>query len=505
MRLLYFSFLCSLLWVGQLLAQQAPCGVSLADGAAIKAQMMENRRNINLAQISRQNTTYIPLSLHLVGNEAGQGFASGSKAVEMLCKLNSDFADQNIFFYLNGPVRFIYDDVIYDDAYNNTGQVRMSSYKVPNSLNVFVSANVSRSVAGYYTPSRDFVFIQNSYANGSSTTITHELGHFFTLPHTFYGWEGVDARAQYSGSPAPILINGRLVENVARGIGANCANAADGFCDTEADYISERFSCPVSTSLQDPTGASLQINSDYFMSYSSDNCQNTFSQEQKNAMLADMANRNWTNFPAPSSMDSLDGSQLQGISPINNDLAQETNGQIRLEWDASTAPNANQWVITVERIFNNIPLGQVYTGSVMNQNFAFIPSSALGSNRQFRWTVKPLQPAYTCAPSSPPFYFQTGTISSSHSLADLAQNELQIFPNPVQDASLQLRLTALANSSAQLAIYSLDGRIIWEKQNLALIAGEQDFRLAIPALAAGQYFILIRSDKQVWRQAFIKQ
>lgn len=505
MRLVYISLLLLFSWAGQLAAQTAPCGVSLADGAAIKAQMMENRRNINLAQINRQNMTYIPLSLHLVGNEAGEGFALGSNAIEMLCKLNADYADQNIFFYLHGPLHYIYDDVIYDDAYNNTGQVRMSSYKVPNSLNVFVSNNVSRSVAGYYTPSYDFVFIKNGYANGSSTTITHELGHFFTLPHTFYGWEGVDARSQYGGAPAPVIINGRLVENVDRSVGANCASAADGFCDTEADYISERFNCPVSTNLQDPTGSPLQINSDYFMSYSSDNCQNTFSQEQKNAMLSDIANRGWSNFPAPSNMDTLDGRQIQGISPINNDFAQEVNGQIRLEWDTTGASSANQWILTVERTFNSIPIAQVYFASVMNQNFAYIPRAALSNNHQFRWAVKPLHPAYTCSPSSNYFHFQTGFATNTTALSTAAENQLRIFPNPIQNGPLQLQLTSLENSSASLAIYALDGRILWEKQGLAISAGKQELQLQIPQLAAGQYFVLIRSDKQVWRQAFIKQ
>jgi len=505
MRLVYISLLLLCSWAGQLAAQTAPCGVSLADGATIKAQMMENRRNINLVQINRQSTTYIPLSLHLVGSEAGLGFASANKAVEMLCKLNADFADQNIFFYLNGPIHYIYDDIIYTDAYNNSGQSRMSLYKIPNSLNVFVSANVSRSVAGYYSPSRDFVFIKNNYANGNSTTITHELGHFFTLPHTFYGWEGVDARSQYGGSPAPTIINGRLVEHVDRTIGANCATAADGFCDTQADYISERFNCPVSTNLQDPTGTPLQINSGYFMSYSSDNCQNTFSQEQKNAMLADMANRNWSNFPAPSSMDTLDGSLIQGIHPINNNFAQEDNGQIRLEWDTTALPSANQWIITVERTFNGIPIAEVYFGSVMNQNFIDIPRTALSNNHEFRWTVKPLHPAYTCASNSNYFHFQTGFATSTTLLNNPEDNQLRIFPNPIQNGPLQLQLSSLENSIASLAIYTLDGRIFWKKQKLAISAGQQELQLDIPQLTAGQYFILIRSDKQVWRQAFIKQ
>ncbi len=79
----------------------------------------------------------------------------------------------------------------------------MIALKDTNALNVFTNGSAGGGVAGYYSRRGDYVFILNSYANGGSTTITHELGHFFTLPHTFYGWEGTNARALYNSVPAP--------------------------------------------------------------------------------------------------------------------------------------------------------------------------------------------------------------------------------------------------------------------------------------------------------------
>jgi hypothetical protein len=475
------------------------CGTDHQADTEVKAKMLRNRQNIDpavlQAAMANRNTRYIPTTLHLVGNENGAGFANAAEAVKMLCKLNTDFADQNIMFYLASPVNYIYDNTIYADAYDWGAQSIMGSYKVNNTLNIFVNGNTSRPVAGYYTPWQDFVFIQNGYANGTSTTITHELGHFFTLPHTFYGWEGVDARVDYNGQSVPTVINGAPVEYVVRSGGnANCNNAADGFCDTPADYISQRFFCPVTANVKDPAGDFIAPDASMYMSYASDACHAQFSQEQKNAMLADIISRGWNNFNAPGSLDTVSGANINSVSPLEASTVSPSGNTVRLEWDTTGANGSTLWLVTVERVFNNIPLGVVYSQSVSNQTFLDVPTSALGSNRQFRWNVKPMTPTYTCASYSNYFSFNTGIIASTETQNAL-NTGLNIFPNPNRTGVVKMKVESTKDQDASLKIYSFDGRLVYEQESIFLNAGSQILNLELGQLGTGNYMIVLTTEQ----------
>ena len=101
----------------------------------------------------------------------------------------------------------------------------------------------------------------------------HELGHYFGLPHTFSGWEGYDPE----GTDYPW--------NVEYVDGSNCESAGDGFCDTPADFIGDRWSCPYDFNRVDPHGDPYYPDSSLFMSYANDNCVDRFSNEQISSMI----------------------------------------------------------------------------------------------------------------------------------------------------------------------------------------------------------------------------
>src|SRR5690606_23777949 len=110
-----------------------------------------------------------------------------------------------------------------------------------------------------------------------STTLGHELGHFFGLPHTFQGWE-----------------NGNIPydpELVTRGPGANCSFTGDYFCDTEADYLSIRWACPYTGNKRDPNGDDYQPDSSLYMSYALAPCRSRFSSQQTGFMQYNLQNR----------------------------------------------------------------------------------------------------------------------------------------------------------------------------------------------------------------------
>ncbi len=105
-------------------------------------------------------------------------------------------------------------------------------------------------------------------------TWSHELGHYFVLPHTFAGGPS----NQYVNSP--VLINGQQY---------TCFQTGDGFCDTPADLEDD---CNVTSSecivncngMTDPLGVSYNPDPTLLMSYYGLGCPDRFSDEQKQAM-----------------------------------------------------------------------------------------------------------------------------------------------------------------------------------------------------------------------------
>lgn len=83
-------------------------------------------------------------------------------------------------------------------------------------------------------------------------TLTHELGHYFNLDHTFAG------------------------------CGTNCATSGDRVCDTPATNT-ESYSCPVAGSVLGCTDYSLTMN---YMDYVDDACMYMFTAGQATRMLA---------------------------------------------------------------------------------------------------------------------------------------------------------------------------------------------------------------------------
>jgi hypothetical protein len=481
--------LLSLLLTFNLLSAQHQCGVRHGDDTAIKARMMRNRSTINAPEF--RNTVYVPVTIHLIGSSGGGGAHKPEEAIKMLCKLNEDFADQNVFFFLNGNVRFLYDDYLHSDSYDWGVMNAMGNAKVPNTLNIFVNSNVSQPVAGYYSPGEDFVWMGTPYANGSSTTITHEIGHFFTLPHTFYGWEGVNAPSLYSQLPAPADINGYPVENVVRD---NCLLAGDGFCDTEADYISFRYNCPFVTLVQDPSGTVITPDPSYFMSYSSDNCMSRFSQEQKDAIRADITQRGWLNTPAPANLSTIVSDSISAIMPMNAALVTPVNN-VRFEWDTRGATAATKWVFNLERTVLGMPVESVLYTIVNGQNFINVSASEFLSNRDYRWSVVPYSSAYTCAGKSADFTFRTTVVSGlENATADKLKTE--VFPNPASN-SVQLRISSDKYSKSRLRILAADGRSVLDNNSFEIEAGQNTYQIDISSFAPGFYTLQVLSESGV--------
>lgn len=258
------------------------CDLNRQDAQAIKNRMLDNRRNavdlratFNQAR-SSNNKVYVPVQFFIVNKGDGTGGAEVQNVLDNLCKLNQDFAFVDVEFYLGAPIEYINLDLLYDNNSRSMTRFFMGQHKKPGMMNIFVGNSIQSpnggTILGYYDPNVDVIYAIKSQVNGSSLTLTHEGGHYFSLPHTFNGWEdsnggfySYDGIMQGTNGRTPTLLpDGDPVELIARTGGEeNCQIAGDGFCDTDANYIfgyyrasynTGTYYCDHASGAIDPTG-----------------------------------------------------------------------------------------------------------------------------------------------------------------------------------------------------------------------------------------------------------
>ncbi|MBL4654232.1 MAG: T9SS type A sorting domain-containing protein, partial [Bacteroidia bacterium] len=240
-------------------------------------------------------------------------------------------------------------------------------------------------LCGYFSWGGDAVVIANGCGLPGGTTITHELGHYFYLPHTFSGWEGYDP----NGTDEPWEVE--FVD------GSNCTEAGDNFCDTPADFVSDRWSCPYGFDRLDPNGDPFHPDSSLYMSYASDACTDRFSTEQIAAMLYTIVTyrTDLLNHPDP---DFFDMYQTINSYPKNLQLNLPAN-YIVLKW--KPVQGADGYSVMVTR----------FNGSKWNideiTDSPYYVATNLQAGFKYRWKIKPFFYNNTCGDYSDLTYFFT--------------------------------------------------------------------------------------------------
>ena len=426
---------------------------------------------------------YIPLTIHIVGTSEGEGYYSLDNLYPSLCTLNEDFAASNIQFYIKGDINYIDSDLYYDHSFSQGSQM-MNIFNIPNTVNCYFVDSPAGN-CGYYSPWRDAVAISKNCAGPASHTWAHELGHFFSLPHTFSGWEGTDYE---STMQVPFFLdNGREVE---LDDGSNCAEAADGFCDTPADYLSFRWGCNttgLSNVVQrDPVDSTFRSDGSFIMSYASDGCSERFSEEQMAAMRANILSERGTlpaNPPEPVWLQSLATASL----PADGDSIGEQTS-VRLEWEA--VPGAELYTI---EIGIDIPgLNTVLQAREFQSSTNSILVEGLQPLVTYRWRVRAYNRYDGCAPVSESAVFTLSSPLTSTQQAEAALG-LRIFPQPATGgAPLTVAWHLAQAETVQLWLRSVAGQSI-RQQRLSGQAGQQRAHLSTTGLSAGLYLLEIRT------------
>ncbi len=470
------------------------------------------RNKIRIAEglVKSRAFTYIPVKFHLIATTDGENRVSYSDVLDQLNNLNRSFHHQEIQFYLEDSEE-LFNEFDHTPSYNDPrsggANFRMNSQRVNNAMNVFLVGNIGTGpggigqTLGYYTGSNDWIVQLKSETNDFTSTLVHEIGHFFSIGHPHLGWESdpFGDQTDERGVPAPSFTpSGGLTERVDR---SNCGQAQDRLCDTPADYNGIWFSGPCvplnMPAILDPVGDTIHPQANNYMSYFGSCSSYVFTDEQKDLITSDLASPR-RNYLRPGLAPPLDSivDQLQTSYPQDGQKVQ--NGEpITFDWE--DVPNAKYYLIKIAEnrsLRRNLQQYIVEESQITLEDFK--------NDQTYYWTARPFNSHFAPLEAiSVRSSFITDDITSIRDLEEI--KAFEIFPNPLLHTDLEVSfITTQILHDAQIQVTDLTGKIMIRSTIGDLTAGTQNISLKLQDLSGGHYFVQLISAEGILSRKLIK-
>lgn len=230
-------------------------------------------QKVNTSELRANERDTIPVTVHQIRSPENKPNLRYEDIVNMIALANQEFDPMGIHFSLCGSPRYF--DGRSEYTFNEAEGLNYDQH-LTNTLNIYlvdgITAPNGNRLCGLSkfpfqsAPDERYVLLAKDCAL-TGVTLIHELGHFFGLLHTHENQFGYE------------LVNGN-----------NCHNAGDLICDTPADpnliIPNSVFNCGYIGNRVDYNGDRYQPSVKNFMSNAPFECQQTFSREQKQFMLA---------------------------------------------------------------------------------------------------------------------------------------------------------------------------------------------------------------------------
>ena len=491
-------------------SQQA-CGTTFEEQALSMDRLKSNLAYAEKHGFPENAVTYVPVFFHLAANSAGDGRANMNSIFSALCTMNNDYAAHDIQFYLSPhPTLGLVDNTINNDGVfnNQSNSFLMGLKRHNNAINYFVVGTAASNnsqpggAAAYYTSQRDWVVINKSYMGNGDNTIAHETGHFFSLAHTFFGWES-DAEDWENQPPcfdpndpgwpcAPAISPGGSPTEKADG--SNSTTAADLISDTPPDYNFGYCANGCETyngGAQDPNCQSVSPMNNNFMSYYFSCADYEFTPGQEAAMKADL-NSNSRNFLdnnfTPAALTITTPNDLL-VTPASNQVGDDDTAF--LSWNE--VPGATYYYVELDRTTSFIsPLGQNHVVSGTS-----LLVTGLTPNKKYFWRVRPFNEYYVCASFKQDAFF-TGTEDIVPTVDTQNLKEWQLAPNPASaDQPVSVVFNTTTALQANISVFDAAGRQVYTQNGITVNAGQSMITLPSGRLSEGVYFVNVETDGQV--------
>lgn len=491
MRIISLTFSLLLIFCLQSQAQQDRCGTIETEESS--KYLIANKAHWNSPHVLSSEPRFIPVTFHLIANNSGVGRISEDRVLSSLCLLNRRYVEAgvDIHFYLKDFNR-INSTLMYDESRDAASE--MVSAKDASSMNIYIvnvippsSPTSPGNTLGFYSPGGDFIVMQKANMGDAGYTIEHEIGHFFTLRHTHYGWEDMS----YNPNDYPEKITfGEIGSSQTGGTAfvelvdrSNCELAGDLLCDTPADYGVgfECGCCVMPWTVLDAKCDTLVTMMNNIMSYSG-NCDiYEFTDDQRSAINASYESdrRAYLRVNEVTEFDPIE-SAVELISPEASEKV-ETYDNVKLSWEP--VPNAETYKVTV----NNTDVYEVTDTEItitnLQPNFLFN-----------QWSVQAFNKFGGGCFDAPTRLFATGT--SSVAVIEIDEvSSFKLFPNPnTENRATQLELVTTNKFTADINLLDLSGKVVFTKRQVNIQQGDNLITLPTEQLTTGLYILEINSD-----------
>lgn len=464
------------------------CGTTAVE--EVKRQMLQNRQEMSGFLFDRNSITYIPVRFHLVARSDGSGRPSSFIPLKALCFLNANYADQQIQFFLR-DVRQLDNTTVYNNPGSSSGASIIGSHMIYDAINVFIVGEMLDETAAYYQPpagknGADWIVISNTFAE-DPRVLTHEIGHFFSLPHPFHGWETSGGwNPDFHGNPVGAFApNGKTLNEFVNG--SNCQTAGDGICDTPADYLFPSLDCKYNANAKDPLNELLKPDVQNFMNYHFSCKTYAFTPQQKSAIANSLfhSTRDYLKHNIAAKTGNIFGTPML-ISPSSNTLVPTFN-KVELKWEAVTG---------ADNYFIEVSNAQHGTQRFISSTNSLILST-LTSNSGYWWRVMGYNEFSTCGSFSNLRLFRTGDVLNSTNEA-VKNWKWKVYPNVVSTfSSIKLEMNTAESFTANIKLVSMTGQTITLVQNHRFFEGNSVVELNPGPLSPGVYVINIVSESGV--------
>lgn len=448
-------------------------------------------------------TRFVPVHFHIVTDNDGSNSLDEDKLIKDLCKLNNRYEEADILFYI--------DEISYINSTNLNSRPRLSSSvslmrqnRNSNAMNVYLVTDILQNdgspsgAAGYYSggSNNDFIVMLKTTLGNDSFVLEHEIGHFFSLPHTHVGWEGDISQGSTNGGYQPDIHGDTVRIQIITGStqsgpvevelvnGSNCNVAGDRICDTPPDYGFGQSCgcCTMVYDVWDRNGDKIEPMIDNVMSYSNGCDPFLFSQEQIITMQSDFDSpfRSYLRTGEVTEYNPIPNS-VNIISPVSDQIYEDFNG-VLIEWEPIAEAEGYRVQISGRQQLSFITTdSELFLTELLPNSLYFVDVFAVNKFGTGCNTVTRR-------------LFQTGTGSTSVNETE-SVNSVTLYPNPARSGEqITLRLEASKNISGQLSLYNLNGEKIWD-QWVSIFENRSAIELSSAELTPGIYLLEFNSSE----------
>ncbi len=475
----------------QMLKRQ--CGTKNLD--VLMRRMLEIREEMKDAVFTRDEVTYVPIRVFRVGKNDGSGRISERQVYDAICLINETYEAQNtgIQFYLKGMQNWNKTQVYENSSFTFgliKNKVAAAGY---NAINVFIVNGATEGAAAYYqgpdwptSERNDWIVVEKEYLNEPSTW-SHELGHFFSLPHPFYGWESEEYFSANPPHQNPLETeyapDGSHVEYADE---SNCTTTGDRICDTPADYMFPQGNCVFSGIVLDPHGDTLHPMENNMMNYFFECPEYIFTDDQRTNISNSLFGQSRAYIRTGYVPDMITES-VALVSPVDSFLVEDYNA-VPLHWNP--VPNATKYLVQVSRqsYFSSFEVETVVTGTDYVAD--------LKKNKRYFWRVRPMNKYQTCED----LVSEAGEFLTGDNIIEVNEidfvDRFSVQPNPVASGTeLLINFAAKKDFTGSVVLYDLVGRTIVQRTGVKFSKSNNEISVPLDGVAAGLYMVSLQTNE----------